>query len=213
MLTNKHKKYWVERKIDWKTAYLDTYNHPHREIIVQALHSFKWMSLWEVGVGAGENLVRIVQSYPEEHFKKLQLGGSDVNADAIELATKVIQGGKFRTESVEDMLLSDKAVDVMLSDATLIYIDPFKIDKVMKEMFRVTRERIVLCEFHSASLWKRWMFRLKTGYNAYDYKKLLEKHGAYDIQLVKIPPAMWPGCQPGDGWYDFGYVIMARLPK
>lgn len=157
--------------------------------------------------------MRILRSYPKEHFKNLQLGGSDVNADAVTLAGKSIGGGKFRVESAEDILLSDKAVDVMLSDATLIYIDPFKIDRVMKELTRVTRDRILLCEFHSDNLWKRWVFRLKTGYNAYNYKKLLEKHGAYDIQMVKIPPAMWPGCQKGDGWYDFGYIFLARLPK
>lgn len=213
MLTSQHKKYWKERKIDWKTAYLDTWDHPHREIIVNALHSFQWRSLWEVGVGAGENLVRILRSYPEEIMKYLQVGGSDVNTDAITLATKVIKGGHFRVESVEDILLSDKSVDVMLSDATLIYIDPFKIKKVLKELIRVTRNRIILCEFHSPSLWKRWLFRFKTGYNAYDYRRLLEKQGAYDIQMVKIPPEMWPGCKKGDGWYDFGYVILAKLPR
>lgn len=211
--TKQHKEFWKSRRIDWKTAYLDTWQHPHREMLVQALHTFRWRSIWEIGVGAGENLVRILRSYPPETFKTMQMGGSDINADAIALAQKVIVGGYFRVESVEEMLMSDKSVDIMLSDATLIYIDPFKINAVMKDLFRITRDRILLCEFHSDNLWKRWWFRFKTGYNAYDYKRLLEKYGAYDIQMVKIPPQMWPGCQKGDGWYDFGYVILAKLPK
>jgi len=206
--TKDHIKYWKDRKINWAEHYTATWNHPHREIIMQALLSFPWFSLWEVGVASGPNLIRIIKELPGR-----QLGGSDVNADAIEEARKTFVGGKFQVGSVEDILLSDKSVDVMLSDATLIYIDPSKIDKAIKEMIRATRGHLVLCEFHSTSLWKRWLLRLKTGYNAYDYQKLLEKHGAYDIQKVKIPPAYWPGCKPGDGWHDFGYVIMCKLPK
>lgn len=200
--TNKHKRYWQERKIDWQTSYLDTWNHPHREIILAALNSFRWYSLWEVGCGPGANLVKILKSLPDR-----QLGGSDLNADAIALAQKTFAGGKFNVESVEDLLLSDDAVDVVLSDATLIYIGPTKIKKVLHELTRVARNHIVLCEFHSANPFKRWWFRWKTGYNAYNYRKLLEDAGCYNIQMVKIPPEYWPGYP----WEKFGYVIIARL--
>lgn len=203
-LTSSRKKYWQERKIDWNTSYLQTWNHPHRQLITWALQSFPWVSLWEVGCGPGANLVRITQE-----LKGKQLGGSDISQDAIELARKTFVGGKFHVESVEDMLLSDKAVDVMLSDATLIYIDPSKIDAVVDEMFRVTRNRIVLCEFHSTSFIDRWLFRLKTGYNAYNWKELLEKHGAYDIQMQKISKDFWDGFP----WSTYGHIIIAKLPQ
>lgn len=206
--TNQQKKYWKERKIDWKTAYLDTWDHPHRNLIVWVLKSFPWVSLWEVGCGPGANLVKIVKE-----IEGRQLGGSDVSQEAIELARKTFNGGKFHVESVEDMLLSDKAVDVMLSDATLIYIGPTKITKTIKEMTRATRNHLVLCEFHHTSWIKRWLFRWKTGYNAYNYQTLLEKAGCFDIRIMKIPPEMWPGCKPGDGWYDFGNIIIARVSK
>lgn len=208
MLTSKHKKYWKERKIDWQAHYSSTWDHPHRQIIIQALKSFNWFSLWEVGCASGPNLIRIVKDFPNR-----QLGGSDVNAEAIELARSTFVNGKFHVESVEDMLISDRATDVVLSDATLIYVDPFKIKRVLHEVLRISRNRVILCEFHSPNLWKRWWFRLKTGYNAYDYQALLEGAGAYDIQMVKIPPAYWPGSTKGDGWYDFGYVIVAKLPN
>src|SRR6185312_2357188 len=149
------------------------------QLIMYVLRSFPWVSLWEVGCGSGPNLVRIIK----EGFKGRQLGGSDVNADAIETARKTFKGGKFHVEQSDDMLLSDQAVDVMLSDAHLIYIGPRKIKKVLGEMVRITRNHLVLCEFNETSWLKRWLFRLRSGYNAYDYKKLLEELGCYDIQV------------------------------
>lgn len=202
--TEQHKKYWEERKIDWQAHYLSTWDHPHRQLIVWALQSIPWISLWEIGCGPGANLVRIVRDMPGR-----QLGGSDVSADAIELARKTFKGGKFHVESAEDILLSDNAVDVMLSDAALIYIGPRKIKKVLNEMFRVGRNHIILCEYHSTSWWERLKLRVTTGYNAYDYKTLLEEIGCYDVRLGKIPSEFWPG----GAWEKFGHIIIAQLPK
>lgn len=209
--TNRHRKFWTERKIDWKQSYLEgvdpatnqpMYNHPHRNLLAMVLNSFDWISLWEVGCGAGANLFKIARE-----FKGKQLGGSDVNPDAIAVCEKTFQGGKFHVESVEDMLLSDKAVDVMLSDATLIYIGPRKIKKVIHEMVRTTRNVVLMCEFYSPSPWKRWWLRLRTGYNAHDYKKLLEAEGCYDVQVVKIPEGYWPGFP----WSSWGYIVIAKI--
>lgn len=202
--TEDHKKYWRDRKIDWNTQYLQTYNHPHRQLIMWALQSMPWVSLWEVGCGPGANLVRIAKEMDNK-----QLGGSDVNADAIDLAKKTFKNGLFHVESVEDMLLSDSAVDVVLSDAALIYIGPTKIKKTIKEMVRIARNHIVLCEFHGTSWWKRLWLRLTTGYNAYNYESLLEEAGCYDIQMVKITDEFWSGFP----WSTWGYIIKCKVPK
>lgn len=202
--TNQHKKWWADRKIDWQTSYLDTWNHPHRQLIIWVLKAFPWISLWEVGCGPGPNLVRITKEIPGR-----QLGGSDINPDAIALAEKTFKGGKFHVESSEDLLLSDDAVDVMLSDASLIYIGPTKIQKVLKEMVRVGRNNIVLCEFHGTSWWDRLLFRWKTGYNAYNYEKELKKAGCYDVQMAKIPKEFWDGTP----WEKWGYIITAKIAK
>lgn len=202
--TNQHKKFWKERKIDWNTSYLATWDHPHRGLLTRVLSTFPWVSLWEVGCGPGANLVRITKEIPGR-----QLGGSDINPEAIALAEKTFKGGKFHVESSEDMLLSDGAVDVVLSDANLIYIGPTKIQKVLKEMVRIGRNNIVLCEFYSKSWWKRFLFRWKTGYNAYNYPEELKKAGCYDIQMFKIPKEFWAGTP----WEEWGYIITAKLPK
>jgi ubiquinone/menaquinone biosynthesis C-methylase UbiE len=211
--TKQHKKYWKDRKIDWNQSYLvgvdpvsnqPMWNHPHRQLICYALNSFKWYSLWELGVGAGANLMKIIQTLGQNH----QLGGSDINEDAIESAKKTFVGGLFHHESSEDILLSNKSVDVMLSDAHLIYFGPTKIRKVIKEMTRTARLRLVLCELHEPSLWKRWVYRFKTGYNVYDYRKLLESEDCYNVQTYKIPKDFWPG----EPWAKYGHIIIAQLP-
>ena len=202
--TNDHKKYWKERKIDWDAHYLATWNHPHRELIMYALTMFPWVSLWELGCGPGANLVRIVKS-----FKNKNLGGSDINEDAIALARKTFVGGRFRVESSEDTLMSENSVDVVLSDAHLIYFGPTKINKVVKEMVRIARNNLVLFELHEPSLLKRIWLRLRRGYNAYDYRKLLESNGCYNVQIIKMPKQYWPGTP----WEEYGHIIIAKPIK
>lgn len=202
--TKAHLKFWKDRKIDWEKSYLSTWNHPHRDLIVMALKGLSWYSLWEVGCGPGANLVRIVKDIPNK-----QLGGCDVNEDAIALARKTFNGGRFHVESSEDMLLSDRAVDIVLSDASLIYIGPTKIKKVLGEMKRIGRNQLLLCELHEPKWWKRWIYRFKTGYNVYDYKKLLEGMGCYKVGVFKIPKEYWPGTP----WETYGHIIIAHLPK
>lgn len=197
-----HKRFWKERKIDWAKDYLSTWDHPHRNLLVWVLKSIPFVSLWEVGCGPGANLVKITKEIPSK-----QLGGSDVNEDAIELARKTFTGGRFHVEGVEDLLLSDKSVDVVLSDATLIYIGPAKIKKALGECTRIARNHIILCEFSGGNWFKRLIFRIKTGYNAYDYPKLLEEMGCYDIRSFKIPKEFWDGTP----WTEWGYIIIARV--
>lgn len=200
--TKQQSNYWKNRKIDWKTHYTDSADHPHRDLIVWMLASIPFTSLWEVGVGGGANLVAIVKK-----LKNKQLGGSDVNADAIAQCQKVFQNGLFHVEPGNDLLMSDKSVDIILSDATLIYVDPLQIDSYLKEFKRVARSYVVLCEFHSRSWWKRQLARFR-GYHVYDYRKRMEKLGYFDIMVQHIPEKYWPGTDKNT---EFRTIITARV--
>lgn len=202
--TSGHRDWWAKRKIDWDKHYLQTWNHPHRQLIVWALESFQWTSLWEVGCGPGPNLVRISKEMPGH-----QLGGCDVNPEAIDLARKTFVGAKFMVNPADDILLSDNSVDVVLSDATLIYTGPTKIRKTIKELVRIARSHIVLCEFHGGTWLQRFWLRIRNGYNAYDYIKLLEEAGCYDVRMVKIPKEYWQGFP----WQPWGTILIARVTK
>lgn len=197
-------KWWADRKIDWKVSYTDTWNHPHRTLISWVLGKFPWVSLLEVGCGSGANIINIIK-----HHKGKQVGGIDVNPDAIKLAKETFEGAYLKVGSVEDIPMSDKSTDIILSDMTLIYIGPRRIDGALKELRRVARDRVVLCEFHVKSPWQRFKIWRESGYHAHNYQKLLEKHGFYDIILYKLPKEAWPG-----GYQEkHGYIITAKVPK
>lgn len=205
--TKEHEKYWKERKIDWNKDYLKTWNHPHRYMISAILELFPWISLFEMGCGPGPNLLNILLSFKER--KKIQIGGIDINPEAIELAKETFGGGVFKVGSAEDVMFSDDAADVILTDMLLIYVGWFKINKYLKEIKRLARNHIILCEFHHKSWWQRLKLKLTSGYNAYNYIKRLRKHGFYDIYMVKIPESAWPGGEPQK---TFGYIIWAKVP-
>lgn len=214
--TSQHSKWWANRKIDWDKHYTATWTHPHRALILGALQTVPWVSLWEIGVGSGANLIRIIKELPMSELQKQmgarQLGGSDINPDAIAKCNELMPKGKFHCESYEDILLTDSSVDVVVSDAALIYTGPLKIRRVIKEMIRIGRNNLILCEFHEKRLWKRIWLRLKTGYNAYDYKKLLESEGCFDVKVIKIPEEYWPGF-PWGGKGSYGHIIIANIVK
>jgi ubiquinone/menaquinone biosynthesis C-methylase UbiE len=197
--------WWNERQIDWKTAYLDTWNHPHRNMIVEALASFRWFSLLEIGCGPGANLVNIVK-----HFKDVQLGGIDINKDAIDLARQYLNGALLKVGSSEDIMMSDNSVDVVLTDMSLIYVDPFKIKKVLKEIKRVGRGYVVFSELASDNYWEQGKLFFESGLHAHNYKKLLEENGFYDILKIKIMPEDWPNSVKQQ---KYGYIILAKIPK
>lgn len=202
--TNRWVKWWKDRKIDWKAEYMNP-DHPHRILIAEVVKHLQWMSLIEVGCGAGANLVQIVKSNPGK-----QVGGVDVNADAIDFAKTQFTGALFKVNPADDIILSDQATDIILSDMTMIYISPFKIKSHLREFKRLARNYLVLCELHSPSIWQRLVVKWKEGYNVYNWPKLLEKNGYHDIQTYKIPKECWP---ESDLQQKYGYIIVARTPK
>lgn len=202
--TKQHKKFWEKRKIDW-VAHYQNWDHPHRFLITHILTSFQWHSLIEIGCAVGANLINIVNQLPGK-----QVGGIDLNPDAIAQAEKNFIGGLFKVNSADNIMMSDNMTDVILSDMVLIYVADRDIDRYLKEIKRVARNHVVLCEFDSTSWWDRFRLKLSTGYNAHDYEKRLKKLGFYDIIKYKMPPDLWEGGEPQK---TFCHIIVARVPK
>lgn len=197
--------WWENRQVDWKESY-KTISHPHRLVLAEILRLFNWKSLIEVGCGAGVNIATFIKKLGGEK----QFGGIDVNSEAIATAQANFQNGLFRVGSGEDIMMSDNSTDVVLTDMCLIYVGPRHIRKYLKEMRRIGRNRIVLCEFHSENWFKRIWLLLTWGYYSYNYYKLLNELGFYDIYSYKLAPRDWDGQEPQK---SFGYVFMAKVPK
>lgn len=203
--TKQWSRFWKNRKIDWDAAYgsgKEAVEHPHRKLIIKAIRDLGVSTLMEIGCGAGVNLVNIRRYYPQ-----MQVGGVDVNEEAIETAKRLIPNGILDARSADDLFFDRKSVDCTLSDMCQIYFSPLRIGKVLKEIKRVTGRYVIFIEFHSTSWLKRLALWLATGYFSYDYKKLLLKHDFHDIELRKLKESDWPGGEPQK---TFGYIITAR---
>lgn len=204
--TKQHSKWWSRRKIDWVKSYAsaEALNHPHRKLIVEALRGLSWVSLVEIGCGAGANLINIVNNLTGK-----QVGGIDISEEAIQTAKSYFAPNTFfKVCSADDIMMSDKSTDVVLSDMALIYAGTFKINDFIREMKRISRNYVVLLEFHSESWWDRFALKLNTGYNAYNWKKKLRQFGFYDIIIYKLKEEDWPGGNPQK---TFAYLIIAKV--
>ena len=198
-------KWWDNREMDWEKDYFATWKYPHRAVLTMMLKPLMPASVWEVGVGGGANLMRIIQEIYGGRPVAAVLGGSDISKSAIDFCTKKFQGGVFHHESGDDMMMSDKSVDIIVTDMTLIYVGPFKIKDYLKEFKRVARKYVILLEFNSPSFKKRWLYRIRHGQHAHDYRKLLEDLGYYNIIVQRVPPQF--GVQG-----DLIHVITAQIP-
>ena len=198
--TSQNQKYWAKRK-GWED-YQNTADHPHRHFITNILRQLKWISLVEIGCGSGPNLINITKSIPGK-----QLGGIDINPEAIELCKKTFKGGHFRVSSADDIMMTDKGTDIVLSDMFLIYVGPLKINNYLKEIRRIARNHVVLVEYHHRSWWRRQCLRVFSGRHAYDYKKRLQKLGFEDVSIIKMPQF------EEDNEQSFRQLIIAKVPK
>lgn len=177
---------------------LDQWNNPHRAAICEALSTIKWRSLIEVGCGYGANIVALVKV-----FKGKQLGGIDEDYDAIKSNELTFNGGVFKQNDGCDIMMSDKAADVLLTDMYLSTKPNIK--KYLKEFRRICRKYVVLCEVSGRPL----RTFVKYGVYSHNYKALLEKLGFYNIVVFKMGVEQWDKEPQRSG----SRIFIARVPN
>lgn len=187
---------WLDKGENWIEDYLISSKHCHRDKILKALSKIKFKSLAEIGCNAGANLLRI-----RDKFKNMNpyLIGYDINKDAIKMAKKSVLGVNFKELNVLKGLPLDK-IDVILSDAVLLYVSPENIKFVLNEFDRVANKAIVLCEWDS----DKKEGELKDNHWSYNYKSLLEDKG-FEVKKIKI--TKWP--TNSGNWERNGYIFVA----
>ena len=176
--------WWRTRKIDWVEAYW-TPEHCHRGQLMDVLNALEFDSVLELGCGAGANLSNLKDKY---------IAGIDINVDAIDTAKRMLPHGMFKVGMAEDLDYPDKVIDLILTDACLIYVPPEKIKATVKEMLRVARKYIVCCEWDNDK-------NIFDGHWVYSYSKLFRD---YEIKKTKIEN--WAG-----GWAKYGQIIVVEV--
>lgn len=185
---------------DWQDGYLDALSlgHPHRKLIVDAVRKkLKVESILELGTGSGINLVTLKHNFPN-----LMYEGIDINRKAIQLGKEYLTKNSIadvllKTGNIFDVTnMPSNSVDIILTDAVLMYIDAKDLENLLSEMLRVSKIGLILCEQISSE-------GIYNDHWRHDYHKTLNRlSGIKNITQNKITEDYWTG-----DWIKYGYLI------
>jgi len=189
---------WKYNEADWITDYVASAEHPHRDLIVEALKKFPSLGgILEVGCSAGPNLIRLQTVFPEN-----QLAGIDVNNEAIERAKANLPKPILKVGSVFEIPFGDKEFDCILLDAVLMYVGPNEIEKAINEIDRVAKRIVIMVERFNNSILGQ-----ETGHVwGRNYLHLLSEKG-FNVEMVKITKETWP---ESPNWQKYGRIFIAH---
>jgi hypothetical protein len=156
----------------------EPFPHSHRKLLIDILARYNAEKYFEIGCGDRINLNLLLK----EKMGYIKVCGSDIK-DGI---------------PAEKQPFDDKTLDVVFTDATLIYIGPDKIKKVFKEMRRIAKKAIVIVEQHREGL--GWRGKSIGGVWVRDYKKLMPS--AIFTKIVN-----WGS----PNWDKYGYIIEEKI--
>ena len=188
---------WIDDQPNWIESYFHSTNHPHRQLIVDAIKKISPIhNLLEIGCNTGSNLLRI-----HEVFPKIELVGIDVNKKCIKRAEDYLEWANLKVGDCRSLPFPREFFDATLADAVLMYINPKEIQKAILELDRVSRKAIIIVDRFSKS--KKGV---RNGHVwARNYKVILEDLG-YKTETTKITEKDWPY---SIGWQRFGHLFVA----
>lgn len=190
----------------------DSQSHPHRSFLLRRLDRFApFESVLEVGCNFGPNLMLLARTYPG-----VRLYGMDISAKAIKVAktvlTKEEADGNVRLFAgcADDLSrFSDKSLDVVLTDAVLMYVGPDKITRAITEFARVARKALVLNEWNLFEPRSAERAHWHYSHWVHDFKSLLgEVPGVKAVRVERLPRGLW---NSGSGWERYGALIEVEL--
>lgn len=197
-----NKGYGMEKRFDLNNI------HPHRTLLInQFSNRAPFDRVLEIGCNTGANLYHLARSFPGA-----QLDGIDVSSKAIEAGIKMmadagIQNVYLNVRKADELdIFDDKSIDIVLTDATLMYIGPDKIRKVLSEMIRISRKALVINEWQMVGVDSQ-RGSMSVYYYAHwihDYISLLSEFVARDkIRCSRVPPGIWNDVN----WDTYGSTI------
>ena len=205
--------YWVRRKRgkdwhgeqkDWIEGYWNSMEHPHRQLLVDAVSGFEPRSILEVGCACAPNLYLLAKKHPVA-----QIWGVDINNQAIDYGQRRfykegIKNVRLARVQADGLLFAENTFDVVLTDAMLIYIGRDKILGVMERIIDIAGKGLVLIERHIEGVGGLGVYR--DGLWQRDYRKLLSEFvPEAQIKITPIAKDVWAE------WSETGCIIEVRL--
>lgn len=156
-----------------------------------------------MGCASGANLVRLRERFPEA-----ELIGLDINARAVQVGREYFAAcGDARVRFLnahadQIKMLKARSVDVVITDAVLMFITPDRIRSIIAELARVARNGIVLNEYHGDGLDSG---HFEGGRWVYDFVALLRK------ELPQAQIQARKSSFVGGAWDMYGTLIEVHL--
>lgn len=144
------KHWWKTRDEEQSTAqgYWDQREKPARRIIAEEIARLQGNSLLEIGCHAGPNLWAACQL---RNFDRV--AGVELSPTVLDFTRKTLPAALGRPvdlyeASAEKLPFKDGEFDITLLSMVLLCIGPDDIEASLKEIFRVTKSWIVICEVY-----------------------------------------------------------------
>lgn len=198
-------------KIKTNKVFSDSWvNDPHRLHLADRIASFEPVrSILEVGCNSGPNLAVLSARFPDA-----MLHGIDINSRVVARAKefeKALNMGKtpwtLMTGTADKLQrFPDRSIDIVMSDATLMYLGPRDINVALTEFARVAGKAIVLHEWHDGQLngGSKWWY----AHWIHDYKTILESISVIEaVKVEPVPSGLWTD----RGWNTWGATIQATV--
>ena len=223
--TQAQEEYWAKRHLkkdsdwnyehgipqddQWVAGYWESRHHPHRPMLIQKLCQYQpFNGLLEIGCNCGPNLYLLARAMPE-----VKMQGIDINPRAIQKGKELLAAAEINNVNLtigradELTEFADKSFDIVFTDAVMIYIGPDKIEKVIREMLRLSRLALIFLEQHDPAAGTKGQYR--HGKWIRDYTGLMKQFiPEKNIRLTRLTAEQWPDRD----WQTMGTIIEARLP-
>ena len=197
--------YWKFRHFidrSWAESYIskESISHPHRKILIDKISNyFPFDSILEIGCASGPNLYLLTKKFPQTKFYGIDISKKAIGTGQNYFKKEKIKNVFLESGRAEDLKkFPDKSINLIFTDATLIYEGPDKINLIIKEMLRLAKKAIILCEQHTDSFGgyykDHWIHNYKLLFNKFVSEK--------KIKITKISPEVWEG-----DWGKYGYLI------
>ena len=172
--------------------------------ILKELDPGRVVQVLEVGSGYGANLITLSKNSIGSNFT-----GIDISQESLDVGRAYIE--ELGISNIQLMLgeacllpFDDNSFDLVIVDAVFLYIDPRDFHKALDEIFRVSRNYIVLVEFHDQGVGKGK--KTRDGY-LYDFESTLRKVPGIQFKIKKIPPNV----RSAGRWQRFGHFCFINL--
>lgn len=190
---------------NWSKSYIteESLSHPHRKLLIEKISKYyPFENVLEVGSASGPNLYLLAEKFPEVKFYGIDVSGRAISEGKSFFIRRNKKNIFLQKAQVNQLVkFKDKNMDIVFSDATLLYVGLDKIGSVLENMVRIAKKAIILCEQHTDGepfYDDKWV---------HNYRAIIGKHiPSAKVNFTKISKKLWKG-----DWSKYGYIIEVIL--